>query len=371
MTCAAPAAAAPFLQSSTAMHGAGFPIAFGVIALAWPGGAASLPPDGDAARVELVAQMERSVAVVLAEGRRMFRDRRKIGVAPWEAVGSGVVLSKDGLVLTAAHVVVEGERIRVKGHGMDEPVPARLAFVDEPSDLALLRLDRIPVPLVPARLGDSSSLRKGETVYAIGNPAGLEYSFSAGVVSGRHQVGHVFGGSVQAEVIQTDAALNTGNSGGPLFNRRGEVIAIAQRIMTEGGGSEGLGFGLAIDVVKRILGLDPCVWLGFSGVPLDERWSRALNLPQPGGLLVQRVSPGEAAERAGIRGGHIPVQSGRETVLLGGDVVLRVDGRPILDWIRSPPPFGGPGERHELRLTVLRAGRTLEVPIVEIHRAAW
>ncbi len=286
-----------------------------VVALAWPGQACSMPPDEEARRVELVARMERSVAVIVSEGRRVFRERGKVGIAPWESIGSGVVLSKDGLILTAAHVVAEGERIRVKYHGADELIPARIVFIDEPSDLALLRLDRVPIPLAPARLGDSSSVRKGATIYAIGNPTGIEYSLSTGIVSGRHQVRHVFGGSVQAEVIQTDAALNTGNSGGPLFDSRGEVIAIAQSIVTEGGGSEGIGFGLAINVVKKILGLDPCVWLGFSGVPLGAlvegaqrpaaRWaSRAAGGPRRRGRA--RGSAGRTHPGAGGAGDPAP-----------------------------------------------------------------
>lgn len=346
-------------------------VTLGCLATAWPLDGRAMPPDDEAQRVELIGRLERSVAVVLSEGHRLLRDRGRLAVAPWEALGGGVVLSRDGLVLTAAHVVAEGERVLVKVQALEEPVPARIVFIDEPSDVALLRLEEVPVPLAPARLGNSSLVRKGQTVYAIGNPTGLEYSLSVGVVSGRHEVPRVFGGSVQAEVIQTDAALNTGNSGGPLFNSRGEVIAIARSIVSESGGSQGIGFGLAINVVKKILGLDPCIWLGFSGVPVDERWSQALNVPR-GGVLVQRVSRGDAAAQAGLRGGHTPVRVGGETLLLGGDVVLRVDGQPILEWLRKPPAFRGkPGERHELRLAVFRGGRILEMPIVEVHRAAW
>ncbi|MGH9367799.1 MAG: S1C family serine protease [Thermoanaerobaculia bacterium] len=273
--------------------------------------------------------------------------------------------------MTAAHVVTGADRTRVKTKD-GEPLPARIVFSDEPADLALLRVDAGRSPLVPARLGDSDRVRKGETVYVIGNPFGIEYSLSVGIVSGRHPVGHVFGGSVQAEVIQTDAAINEGNSGGPMFNSRGEVIAIAQTILTREGGSEGLGFGLAINVVKKILGLDPCVWLGFSGVPLSDASAPVLNVSEPGGLLVQVVTPGGPADLAGLRGGKVPIQVGSDHLLLGGDVVLKVDGVPVLDWLRKPPVSEArPGERHQLTLTVIRSGRILEIPVFATHRTGW
>jgi S1-C subfamily serine protease len=327
--------------------------------------------DEESKRVELVARLERSVVVVLAQGREIQHGKRSVELVPFESLGTGVVISADGLILTAAHVVAGADRIRVKLEG-GEPLPSRVVFADEAADIALLRLESVRAPLVPAKLGDSNRVRKGEETYVIGNPVGIEFSLSTGVVSGRHPIRHVFGGSVEAEVIQTDAAINSGNSGGPIFNRRGEVIAIAQRILTEGGGSEGLGFGLAIDVVKKILGMDPCVWLGFSGVPLTEAWTAALNVPFPGGLLVESVAPGGPAERAGIRGGEIPVQIGRQHAVLGGDVIVEVDGLPIGDWLREPTVTGASaGEPHELRLTVVRAGRTLEVPVTVVHRPAW
>jgi serine protease Do len=206
----------------------------------------------------------------------------------------------------------------------------------------------------------------------IGNPVGIEFSLSTGVVSGRHSTRHVFGGSVEAEVIQTDAAINSGNSGGPMFDSRGEVIAIAQSILSKGGGFEGLGFGLSINTVKKVLGLDPCLWLGFSGVSLSETSAELLNVPGANGLLVQTVTPGGPAEAAGVRGGVVPIQVGGEHILLGGDVILGINGIPAADWMREPPPTDGrSGDRHELKLSLLRAGRVLEVSISAIHRPSW
>lgn len=294
-------------------------------------------PDEEARRVELVARLERSVVVVLAAGREISHEKGTITQRASEGLGTGLILSTDGLVLTAAHVIANAEEIRVKV-GTGEPQPAQVVFADEAADVALVRFQRAPPSLVPARLGDSSRVRKGETVYVIGNPAGIERSLSVGIVSGRHPARHVFGGTVEAELIQTDASINPGNSGGPIFNSRGEVIAIAQFILSQGGGSEGLGFGLAINTIKKALGLDPCLWLGFSGVQLDPALSAALNAPEPGGLLVERVTPGGPADQAGLRGGAVPIQFGTEHLLLGGDIVLKVDGVPDPRMDTQPAP---------------------------------
>ena len=326
--------------------------------------------DEEARRVELVDRVERSVVVVLVEGLRIAHGDNGPSLRPSESLGTGIVVTPDGLILTAAHVVAEAGRVRVKLVN-NEPLTAHVAFSDGPSDIALLRLDEPPAALVIAELGDSDRVRKGETVYVIGNPAGIERSLSVGVVSGRHSSRHVFGGAVEAELIQTDAAINPGNSGGPIFNSEGRVIAIAQGILTKGGGSEGLGFGLAINDVKKIVGLDPCIWMGLTGARLDGGWADALNVPEPGGLLVERVVPGGPADLAGIRGGEIPVQAGQDHFLLGGDVILRADGMPILEWIRRgrrPPP--APAEIHDIRLTLLRAGIWKEVTVRVAHRAA-
>ncbi len=348
-------------------------VAIAALSLAWVPAACAL--DGRSAeesrRVKLVARLEKSVVLVKIEGRGIVHEKEGISLGPSESLGTGVVLAADGLVLTAAHVVADAEMIRVRLLGGTERA-ARVVFSDDGADLALLRMESSPAGLVAARLGDSDRVSKGETVYVIGNPVGIESSLSVGVVSGRHRASHVFGGSVEAEVIQTDAAINAGNSGGPIFNSRGEVIAIAQSILTEGGGSEGLGFGLAINAVKKILQMDPCTWLGFAGVPLPPSMTSALNAPGRDPILVERVTPGGPADQAGLRGGMIPVQIGKEHLLLGGDVVLKIDGRPPLEWVRTQPETSRrPGERHEVRLTVLRDGTARDVTLVTVHREGW
>lgn len=325
-------------------------------------------PDAEAQRVDLVATLERSAVMVLA--RMPSRSEGAVEVEGRVSLGAGVVLRADGLVVTAAHVVIGAAEVAVKVEDQ-EPAPARVVFLDVGSDVALLRLEAPPPGLVPARLGDSDRVRKGETVYVIGTPSGFERSLSVGVVSGRHPLGHVVGGNIEVEVIQTDAAVNPGNSGGPIFDSRGRLIAIAQVIVSRGGGSNGLGFGLAVNVLKKLLALDPCTWLGFSGIPLSDSMAVALNVPRGGGVLVQVVTPGSPAADAGIVAGKYPVRLAEEQILLGGDVVLETNGVPFLDWVRTRLTGGRPGERHEYRLLVLRAGRLLEVPVAAVHRAGW
>lgn len=342
-----------------------------IVAMALPQGAVatSRAPDDETRRVELIAAIERSAVVVIA-GRRPA-SREEAGGRQWkESLGAGVIVRADGLIVTAAHVVVGEGPVDVKLEA-GGPARARIVFLDVVSDIALLRLDDPPKDLVPARLGDSDVVRKGETVYVIGSPTGLERSLSVGVVSGRHALGHIVGGSIEAEVIQTDAAVNPGNSGGPIFNSRGELIAIAQVIISRSGGSDGLGFGLAVNVVKKILSLDPCTWLGFAAMPLTDRLAAALNVAQTGAVLVQFVTPGSPAAAAGLRPGELSVLIGEDAVLLGGDVVLEVNGMPFMEWVRMRRMGGKPGDRHEVQFRVLRAGRLVEVPIVSVHRSGW
>lgn len=337
--------------------------------LAGEGKAARAQPvlDPEQERVRLIERLERSVVLVLAEGKEISHEEKLVRLSPSEWLGTGILIHRDGLVLTAAHVVSAAESLRVKVEDR-EPLPARVVFADDDFDVALVRVDSLtPPPVVTVSLGDSDAVKKGQTVYVIGNPSGMERSLSVGVVSGKHPATHVFGGNLKAELIQTDAAINSGNSGGPIFNSRGEVIALAQSILTAGGGSEGLGFGLAINTVKKILGLEPTSWLGFSSVPLDAQWAAALNVSEPGALLVQRVVPSGPSDRAGLRGGTIPVQAGRAHLLLGGDVILKIGSFTPLEWTTAKSAsHTGP-----LVVLVRREGRNVELPITPISGPRW
>lgn len=321
-------------------------------------------------RTALVARLESSVAVVLTTTSAISHDRNRVDLVEGNVLGSGVVISDDGLILTAAHVVEDAATIEVKLAGAD-PVSATIVFADESSDLALLKVELLPKEVVPAIVGDSDLLQKGEPILVLGNPFGIQLSLSVGVFSGRHSVADVFGGDRDLEVLQTDAAINTGSSGGPMFNERGELVGIAQRILSRSGTSSGMGFGISMKSASKVLQRDPCLWLGFSAVSLPQEWARALNLEGGEPLLVQTVVPGSPAGTAGLHGGTLAVQSESVHLRLGGDVITHIDGVPIEQWRRTAWAATTAGTRHELRLTVVRNGRTLEIPVATIHRTLW
>jgi len=179
-----------------------------------------------------------------------------------------------------------------------------------------------------APLGDSDRLAIGQQAFAVGAPAGFEYSFTAGIISGFREFDRLYDGTVLAEYIQTDAAINSGSSGGPVFDSAGRVIGIASRILSRSGGFEGLGFVVAINTAKALLSQTEHPWVGIEAVFLDhEGLARLLNRDLIGGLLVIRVVPGSPAERAGLRGGTIPAKLGGEDILLGGDLIVVYNGQ--------------------------------------------
>jgi len=242
--------------------------------------------------------------------------------------GSGVLISHDCYILTAAHVVDGSNKILVKTYDgrMRE---ATILFSEKTTDIALLRLDLPDPTLAHAVFGDSDQLTVGQNVYAVGSPYGLENSFSSGIISAFRGFNQLYDGTVSLEFIQTDAAINSGNSGGPLFNSQGEVVGIASSILTVSGGFQGIGMVVAINTAKELLAFEDRPWIGAESVFLTkEEFSKLFNLDIPaGGLLVQRVAPNSPAARAGIRGGFISAQVAGREILFGGDIILELGGQ--------------------------------------------
>lgn len=239
-------------------------------------------------------------------------------------VGSGVLVSADGKVVTAAHVVQTADSVEVEFVG-GTVIQARIVASDAAADVALLQLERVPPNITPARLGDSDQAEVGDRVFIVGAPRGIGHSLSAGYVSARRQPKLTYAGLISAELLQTDAAINRGNSGGPMFAMNGEVIGIVSHIVSVSGGSEGLGFVVTSNVARRLLLEERSVWHGLDGYLLSGEIARAFNLPTAG-LLVQRVAHESPAERFGLRGGRYKVAVGDEQLLIGGDVIVAVDG---------------------------------------------
>lgn len=245
-----------------------------------------------------------------------------------EGLGSGVLLSPNCHVLTAAHVVEGADSITVKTHD-GKSYPAQLLFSEPSADIALLRfLDPDP-SLAHAELGDSDRLTVGQTIYILGSPYGLENSFSAGIISGFRNFNRLYDGTIQAEFIQTDAAMNSGNSGGPAFDSKGQVIGIASQILSVSGGFQGIGFVVAINTAKKLLALEDRAWTGIEGMYLNgEELAELLNHDLEGGLLITRVASGSPAEKAGLRGGSIPATLFGRDIRLGGDLIIELGSQP-------------------------------------------
>ncbi|HME10913.1 MAG TPA: trypsin-like peptidase domain-containing protein [Bryobacteraceae bacterium] len=284
---------------------------------------------------------------------------------PATGSGSGFIVNGDGRILTNNHVISEATRIEVTLSDQTK-YRATLLVRDQYNDLALLQIT--PKKQLPTlHLGDSEGLQVGQKVLAIGNPFGfLEGSLTVGVVS---SLGRAIRGENNIELeglIQTDAAINPGNSGGPLLDSAGNVIGINTAILGSGG-NIGIGFAMPINRAKAML--DDLQAgrkrprLGVSVVPISGDYADVLKLPASGGLLIQQVSPGSAADRAGLHGGREEVQIGNVQLAIGGDLIMSIDGKPV---DRDDAISRALSRKHAgdtIELTIFRNGRTMNVRV--------
>jgi len=253
---------------------------------------------------------------------------------PRQGAGSGVVIDKIGHILTNYHVVRGVEEIKVL-FGKNA-YPARIVGTAPNNDLAILKVNAPHDILIPAKLGDSSKLQVGQTAIAIGNPFGvLGRSMTSGIVSAVNRDIQTENG-VYRGMIQTDASINSGNSGGPLVNTDGEVIGINTLIFSKSGGSVGIGFAIPINVAKRFIpslitkGQATYPWLGVNLLPINTGISRELGLPVDKGLLVINVVKGSSADIAGIKGGNKYILIGNGFKLpINGDIIIGLDNEDI------------------------------------------
>ncbi|MCK4745859.1 MAG: trypsin-like peptidase domain-containing protein [Bacteroidales bacterium] len=243
-------------------------------------------------------------------------------------LGSGFLVSEDGFVVTAAHVVNDAAEIMVTFKD-GQKIPARVTQLANQADVALIKLQSPPKNPIVAKIGDSDSVKVGDPVFVIGAPMGLEYSLSYGIISGRHKIHKMTNSFTEAEFFQTDAAINTGNSGGPVFNMKGEVIGIASSILTRSGGFEGIGFAATTEIARQLLVDKPSYWWGITPVLLDDELAGIFNLPQSAGILVENVTDKSPAYFAGIKGGYMTIQIGETEFLAGGDIILAIEDIPV------------------------------------------
>jgi len=279
------------------------------------------------------------------------------------SLGSGFLISSTGQIMTAAHVVQVADQLSVR-FVTGDVMPARVVASDPSADVALIEVESVPAGVTPAKLGDSDTARIGDQVFVIGAPYGVAHSLTVGHVSGRRTPNQLFGGLEKVELLQTDAAINEGNSGGPMFNMRGEAIGVVSHILSSSGGFQGIGFVITSNLAKRLLLDDPTPWTGLHGLLVEGPLARALNIPQRAGLLVQDVAAGSPASAIGLRPGSLNATIAGQTLTLGGDVVLTVNGivigspdddRRIADAIR------GLAGDDRLVLRVLRDGDVIEL----------
>lgn len=315
------------------------------------------------AAAQTVGEVFRRVSPAVVVIRARGRDVSESGQVRFGEVGSGVLISPDGKVMTAAHVVHAMDEITVEFIG-GEAVNARVVSSEPAADLSLIQLERVPKGAKVARLANSDSVRVGDQVLVVGAPYGLSYSLSVGHLSARWPPNSVYRAFPLAEFLQTDATINTGNSGGPMFNMAGDVIGIVSHNISKGGGSEGLGFVVTINTAKSLLLARRSIWTGLEGHTLSGDLAAIFNLPQPEGFLVKTVAKGSPAEEAGIRGGTKTATIDGQTLVVGGDVLLSVDGIPtgnLADYQRMRDHLQKLAPGAPITVTVLRAGRVLNL----------
>jgi S1-C subfamily serine protease len=281
-------------------------------------------------------------------------------------VGSGFVIDKEGYALTNAHVVDGAASLSVTLDSGDRH-PARTVGLDPVLDLALIRVEnRNNLP--PARFGDSSTLRVGEEVVAIGNPIGLDQTMTRGIVSGLNRL---LPGVSDQPMIQTDAPINPGNSGGPLVDRCGAVVGINTFISEE---AQSIGFAVPVNAVKNVLkdlrefGKVVRPWLGVQGRAVDQRLSGVVKMPLVPGYLVEVVYDGSPADRAGIRGGSLSLVLQGDEYLLGGDILTAINGQTVRnhqDYLARVNTLR-PGQR--VKVTVARDGATRDLTLTVAER---
>ncbi len=327
----------------------------GVLALSLPGPARAQTV-GDVFR-----QVYESVVVIRAKGQEV--SPRTGAVSTFTETGSGVLISADGKVMTAAHVVHAMSDITVE-FATGGAVKARVIASEPGADLSLMQLEQVPPGAKVARMANSDSMRIGDQVVVVGAPYGLSHSLTVGHISARYAPNTVYRAFPLAEFFQTDAPINTGNSGGPMFNMAGEVIGVVSHIISKSGGSEGLGFVVTINTARQLLLERRAIWSGIEFYLLTERQAAVLNLPQPGGMLVKVVAKDSPADQAGVRAGVVPATIDGQEMVLGGDIILAVAETPITDAmgaakIRQHLASLAPNTPFKIR--VLRLGKIVEL----------
>jgi len=288
------------------------------------------------------------------------------GPMPQEGQGSGFIIDKDGHILTNYHVIANAREVEVTLHNKKK-YKATVIGRDRSHDLAVIQIKALG--LVPATLGDSKGLVVGQKVFAIGNPFGLSGTMTRGIISSVRPIRTPEGAEID-EAIQTDAAINPGNSGGPLLNSRAEVIGINSLIATGGSNqSAGIGFAIPINTAKAVIndlitiGRVRRPSLGIRILPIGPELAQEMGLASDYGVLIVQTTPGGSAERAGLHGGNQRAYIGNIPVMLGGDLIVAIDGEEIGDQQDLANVMNKHKAGDAVTVTIFRGKRKMDVKV--------
>ncbi|MGB6463714.1 MAG: trypsin-like peptidase domain-containing protein [Nitrosotalea sp.] len=318
--------------------------------------------DSQLSLADLFAQSDQGVVQIIVD--------KSNGSLSDRDLGSGIVYDTSGHIITNNHVVQDGTKIRVVFHD-GESLPATIVGTDPYADLAVVKVVPNTYVLHPLPLGNSSELRIGDQVAAIGNPFGLSGSITSGIVS---QLGRLLDPPNSSfsipNVIQTDTPINPGNSGGPLLNMQGEVIGINTAIQSETGEFSGVGFSIPSNTMKKIVpsliqtGHYEHPWLGITGISVDPDLSSTLQLSVSSGFMVNTVVPNSSAAKAGLHGYKETKTINGTQYQVGGDIIIAADGHPIqkiedlLNYLQDQKSVGD-----NMTLTIIRDGKTMQITL--------
>jgi S1-C subfamily serine protease len=298
--------------------------------------------------------------------------RKSTDNASDRAIGSGIVYDLAGHIITSNHVVDDYQKIRVVFHD-GESYPAKVTGTDPFADLAVIKVDANPQTFHTLPLGDSSKLRIGDEVIAIGSPFGLSGSLTSGIVS---QLGRILsppniGSFSIPNVIQTDAAINPGNSGGPLLNDHGEVVGINTAIQTQTGEFSGVGFAIPSNTMKRIVphliqdGHYKHPWLGVSGITIDPDFADNVGISRHDGFLIESIVPDSPAAKAGLHASNQTKTVEGIKYKFGGDIIIGVDSVPVkkledlLNYLQDNKSAGD-----KMIIKIVRNDKTMDITLL-------
>ena len=317
---------------------------------------------------KLYGKVNPTVVTILVEEKEVITDQTTMtkAVVTMSGLGSGVVISETGEIMTAAHVVEAAENVTVEFINGDK-VPAKVVTSNSDADVALIKLLWLPKDMKIAPVANSDDVRIGNQIIVIGAPLGLSHSLSVGHISGRMADEGMSDNFSNTEFFQTDASINHGNSGGPMFNMKGEVIGFVSFILSQSGGFEGIGFAVTSNVAKHeLLGAQP-FWFGLTFEPVVGEVANIFNVPQDMGLLVQKVATNSPADLAGIRPGVYNMDLEGNKVLVGGDIILKVNSfemSPNMDRVAFRDSFANMKSGEQVTIKVLRDGHIVDLILI-------